>query len=464
MIMSFVMLAATESVPPSDDCLGAAMPWQRRPLTCGLTDLPLERLPPLLGGRGASALSYEPPNACYINWAQTDEMPLSGYTFSEAEPVSTSNTGNLVWMYGARLLLNKNVTHIDVDFAQRNSLTASALLMPQANILRPYEASTAMNIAHVVKSSASLEQTVRQLNVPTLALGIGMQAAHTQNPRNLTLPAGQLQFLQSIAERGAFSVRGHFTERVIRHNAGPKPIVAGCPSLFVNMQANLGELLEHAYRAIPRQAERRSLKFAVGLPTNSNDCRPRLCLNLLQLVADNPGSFVVIQQSSDYAIINKYGAQTALPYNSTRFFYDVHSWARALHAVDAVIAPRIHGSMMGLAAVKPTVTIATDARIMEMTDVMQVPYFLHRDSALHSTPRLDARRIFQSAADQFDGNAFDANRRRLAAKYRSMFDLIKMPLHPAVLEMAQAHDAAASATASTVKGEAHSSRLSSETE
>jgi hypothetical protein len=409
--------------------------WLLQPYDCGVRELPLERLPKLLRHDEAPTAATA---VCLIHWPQTDQEPLSGYDFSEATRVGTANMGNLVWMYAARSLLNPAIAHVGEATARARGLNGSALLMPQANILRPVESTASAVLAKSAAYARGMGDTVVRNNLPTLVLGIGSQALRGSDPRSLSLGPDHLRFLREAGQRGVISVRGQFTADLIDHNGGPPTVVAGCPSLFLNKAARLGRTLHEAYNSLPALAATRKLTFAVGLPSDPL-ASDRLCGTLLRLVADHPGSFVVVQDANDYTCLDTFGPKLKLSFRSVRFFYSVRGWARALGTVDAVVSARIHGSMIGLAARKPTVAIATDNRVWELAEAMGVPY-LWQDAPAVRVARIDVASIFSKVASSFDGAAFDANRGRIAAMYRDMFARVGIPLHPAVLQMAAARE------------------------
>ena len=92
-------------------------------------------------------------------------------------------------------------------------------------------------------------------------------------------------------------------------------------------------------------------------------------------------------------------------------FFDAAVWMEHYRRFDFVVGTRIHGVMLALQAGVPALCIAHDSRTLELCETMKVPHVLARDH-----PR-------GLAEDQlwplfhFDGAEFDANRRRLGARY-----------------------------------------------
>lgn len=394
----------------------------------------VEALPGLLVGSGGPAPAGR---VCLVYVARdVTPEPISGLSFDAATLLGTRNLGNQVWEYAARSLLSPEVAQAQPGVGRRRQ--ASALLVPQANCLRTREDTSPAVFNSSAAEVERLADMVVQHNLPTLIVGIGAQSARGADPQTRTLAPEHLRLLREVSQRGAISVRGQFTADVIQHNGGPPTVVAGCPSLFLNKDLHLGRRLQDAYCGLPALSSTRQLRFAVGLPAGCLSAE-QLTIALLRLVGSTPGSFVVVQDANDYTCIDRYGPKAKLSYRSVRYFYSVPAWAEALHEVDALVSARIHGSMMGLAVVKPVVVIATDMRILELAEAMRMPYIVMDVPALQATS-IDTAGIWARMATSFDGAAFDANRYRIASLYRNMFDRIGMPLHPAVQGMAAAHE------------------------
>ena len=155
---------------------------------------------------------------------------------------------------------------------------------------------------------------------------------------------------------------------------------------------------------------------------------PNLLKLLIGICRNFPKAFIVVQTPGDYSSIREAKSKYKLRIKDTqvRYFYDIQAWRRALRQVDLVFGARIHGSMMGIYAGRPTLTIANDQRILEMVEQMMLPHETIFD--MYDVPQ-NFHRIkevllehVRGAAAKFDGNAFDRNRARIAQAYVRMFD------------------------------------------
>ena len=128
----------------------------------------------------------------------------------------------------------------------------------------------------------------------------------------------------------------------------------------------------------------------------------------------------------------------AMVLKASRIFYDVEAWRRALVGLDVVIGPRIHGSMLALAAGTPTITFAFDARISELCESMRLacaqPHELEPEPPGGGVGNLEA--FITRVASGFDGAAFDARRAEVAARYVELFRTAGVELNPRVAALA----------------------------
>lgn len=151
----------------------------------------------------------------------------------EAKALRTKdgNVGNFIWMYGATRMMNPYTTEIK-NMKNPDDSRVSALVMASANALNlasgtaDYE--TMKNVVN------SLANVVRNINKPTILLGIGIQAefADIEETKSIKLYEHQVTFMNEIAERSigkSVSVRGEFTETACINAGVENCISLGCP-------------------------------------------------------------------------------------------------------------------------------------------------------------------------------------------------------------------------------------------
>ncbi|EFN52219.1 hypothetical protein CHLNCDRAFT_139069 [Chlorella variabilis] len=382
-----------------------------------------------------------------------------GLTLSEAKPIATDNSGNLVWAYGARCLLDPNTTE-PVALVPPYTEHIDAFLLPQANLL--------MNISNydMVRGYTSFVLKVsRAVKAPIAVIGIGSQVRFDDAPlleegadmsaaaaSAVQLHPQQVAFLKQVeASGGIITTRGKFTAAIIEGNGLPPPLPLGCPSVFINHNPRLGAVLQRKWDAVLRRRDP-NLRLAVTLPAIPGD-QP-YPLGLVSLLARRvleayPNSVVVLQTSRDEDTLDAMHSHFGLYLRPSRirYFYDVESWIAGLKSCcDLVWGFRIHGTMAGVAAEVPGIVIARDFRIRELAEAMALPTVDMFDPATMETSagRLDPDTFdlfdFLAAVKGFDGQRFDARRRKAAKVYSAEFQRMKLPLHPGVEAIAELPD------------------------
>jgi polysaccharide pyruvyl transferase WcaK-like protein len=91
--------------------------------------------------------------------------------------------------------------------------------------------------------------------------------------------------------------------------------------------------------------------------------------------------------------------------------YSVDSWKFALRGYSHSLGTRIHGAMISLAAVLPTICITHDTRTRELCEIMKVPSF----AANLVRPDSSVKEIF--AEVRLAADVFEDNRSTLAKSY-----------------------------------------------
>ena len=83
----------------------------------------------------------------------------------------------------------------------------------------------------------------------------------------------------------------------------------------------------------------------------------------------------------------------------------------------------------------PAVAIATDYRILELVEAMNIA---HTDifNPLLDPATFDLYKFVESVRPSFDSAAFDANRRRIAREYAELLAATHVSLHPGIAAIA----------------------------
>lgn len=223
--------------------------------------------------------------------------------------------------------------------------------------------------------------------------------------------------------------------------------IVGCPSLFLNPSPALGRLIERKAGTAPRR-----VAVAAGGPRWKH--LARIEQSLTRIVTSTDGAYVCQAPFSMLALAH--GDETELSGEELdtcreyvdremsikdfrawvrRFaaaFYDVPEWIEFLRAFDFVVGTRIHGVVLGLQAGIPALCVVSDSRTRELCETMAVPHVVAR-AYPGGFGRDELMSLFES---RFNGDEFDANRRRLAVAYCALLQENRLVPDPVLRELA----------------------------
>lgn len=343
---------------------------------------------------------------------------ISAFQSTESLYDAVGNTGNLAFTYAISRQVGAANRHVRWNAPSADLKAAGDLaVMTAANQLGPHA-----DLAKVAEKLASTDQKL-------VVLGLGAQS--TIDGAIPDLPQGTLDFLAEARRHAPASgpnitVRGPFTKKVLDHYGfGDCAEVMGCPSLFINPNPRLGQLIARNLRRPQRIA------VAAGSYTRPN--HREVERKLVQLVTQTSGSYVgqhplqMVQltrgeakrlSSADLGKSRDYLMPDASLPRFIRWtrrhgnvFFDIPSWMEHYRHFDLVTGMRIHGVMVALQAGVPALCIVHDSRTLELCETMMVPHV--RADALPEN--LSPQAMMDLV--RFDAAAFDANRQRLAGRY-----------------------------------------------
>lgn len=337
----------------------------------------------------------------------------------------TNNTGNLAFRYAIYKHLGRNAAVASWGTpAEKVNALGDLAVFPCSNQLGP---------SSNCRGRADLTS---QLKIPVLAIGLGAQSSSKDEFPEI--PEDTLRWVRAISERRApgttnLTLRGEFTRRVLERAGIVDGVeVLGCPSLFISDDPFLGRrIAERMSRGMPAR-----VGVAAGNPYKTHVFD--LERSLFALASRTGGAYVVQQplpfikaargefdqvnlawQKRLLALVEgtplRQDSQV-LPRNITVFF-DVEAWMEDLRRHDLVIGTRIHGTMLAIQAGVPAICITHDSRTEEMCQTMGIP-----NLPAHSL--VDQPVSLASLWDrlEFDPDAFDQNRARLAKRYVAVLE------------------------------------------
>lgn len=258
---------------------------------------------------------------------------------------------------------------------------------------------------------------------PFLIFGIGVKG-QTHNK----LGNASTNFVREINDRletagGLATTRGSIAYNLSRSSGLTsdrfRPLCG--PSLLLNVQPNLGKILETKFRDVEKRAERGD-RLRVGVAVHGQSRGP------VHVLVDDmlEREYEVFQFSQDVASVEKFSH--IYPHVESHIFFDVETWVRTLaDKVDFYIGERIHGSMAAVAAEVPTITVTVDARQREFTDCTRLARIDVRQAQHLADDGIVA--FIHEGVKNFDGTRFDKNRANKASEYAKAFDAVGIQLN-----------------------------------
>jgi hypothetical protein len=357
--------------------------------------------------------------------------PSNEKSSAEINVLVGGNTGNLAFHYALdKVLVNKKEV---LPWNCEKVVSDDAVgVFPCANQLG----------RHV--DMASVSSWLDQHSTPMVAIGLGAQSRVKSGSRVLDyeipyLSQGTVDFVRKLVEHAPtdhpnITLRGEFSARVMKSlGLSDKAEVLGCPTLFINENRNLGEIIKQK-----RCQGGCRVAFACG----TTGWNAVLHNRLAELITKNDGAFVV-QHDMNF-LMAALGRYSELPseyreqirkflradLDERRFddwfkhyghvFFDIPEWMDFYRDFDFVVGPRIHGVMLALQAGVPGLCIAIDSRTTELCEMMKVPY-VPIEKVSSGMDYDDFERYFN-----FDAKAFDLNRQMLAAKFCNFLENNKL--------------------------------------
>lgn len=353
----------------------------------------------------------------------------AGLSFEAAQGVATNNFGNMVWKHAAPRLFDLNRSDLQcVMYSDANDAKqVSAVLYPTANwVFNESDADTPWNVQQK-KGANYLNGLFGSMKTSILFVGVGCQAEFdTGGPENFVMDRAQVAVFETIMQQTPIiAVRGAYTSAVFRNHGIAGAVAVGCPSLFWNHNPQLGQVVEQKLRTLEKIPPS-ELRVGITLFLRRVGSNIEVLLAMLEKF---PKAKVILQANGDTNImyeLQKANGGTPVPKDRTVFFYNPYTWQKELQQdYDVIVGHRIHGSMMALAAEVPMIVFPGDHRINELARTMMLPVM---NQEAFGEPTFD---IYEAARTvDFDGAAFDCNRRSVARIYNDWFATAGMAAHP----------------------------------
>lgn len=354
------------------------------------------------------------------------------------------NLGNLIWRFGATHLVNPYTTS---RMKSKGDLLPDALLEAAANLLYIPTNKNDTLPKKVENMTRNLVQLAEQLNVPSILIGIGLQAELPQN-QDLEHAVDSMQMhelsvtlLKTFASRApdaGFSVRGNITATMCRKAGILACVPIGCPSFTINRAKDLGSVLKHRWKGALQKSTTSFMRIAMHLPQMERGARfhEEVYKTLIRLYSQYDSMFV-LQSDYDYPQLKSRLSKAGIHWDTSRvmFFTSVVDWLDQLKTVDFVIGSRIHGTMAAVAAGAACLILPTDFRTLEMAQAMNIPMIAGAELDELDAATFNLTATMEKVLSRFDFVEFEKTRRAAIRTYSDILAGMDIEIHPELLEV-----------------------------
>jgi hypothetical protein len=333
------------------------------------------------------------------------------------------NTGNLVFLYGLFKVIENLKSIINVNI---NELDDYIKIWGCSNFLNPK------------KQMFVSDSYIYTDNKPMILLGLGAQAENETDP--FVLGESNSNWLSvvdkmRVNQHSNIAVRGDFTKYIIDDdNKKIKPVILGCPSLFINPDKNIGLLLSRRVlepmvniAVLPgpwvslnkrsMSIERMIVEFAEKY---NGDLIFQSNINIFKMYYQNKNELddLEIERLREFIKPNLNNNDFYFWFRrKAKIFDNVPTWIGYLKSLNFVIGNRIHGVALSLQSGTPAICITTDARQEELCKTMFIPYI--QSNNFNYSIDIDACR---ELLIKHDWQAFDTNRKKIAELFVEFLD------------------------------------------
>lgn len=316
--------------------------------------------------------------------------PLDNLTPREVLAKNTigNNMGNMLFPYSLFRTLMTEDTQIDTirfnrpmkrkDAAQINQ-EYDCLVLPFANAFR-------ISFMDELRGITSL---VKQLKIPCVVTGVGIQTALGKQMRNPELAAVVKDFVKAILDKSdCLGLRGEYTADYLKSlgfSEGKDYTVIGCPSLYT-----YGKDLPKPRRHKLTSESKVSTNSKIFLPQNFHDFVhrsrqelpnsyyiPQVIEEIFRMYAGKPFPQKYTEIAPEHFPMDF--SDPIYTEDRTRFFVNADSWLDFLRGMDFSIGSRIHGNIAAILAGVPAYVLVSDKRVLELVDYHNIPHSMISD-------------------------------------------------------------------------------------
>jgi hypothetical protein len=299
------------------------------------------------------------------------------------------NTGNLLFTYGILSFLDPDKVLVE-EIPGKPPDYFNLIIFAFSNLIR-HKSNLRLDTLY-----QDLLEIVRTYKCPFLVFGLGSQSTIADVINHFaTLSPVLLELLRELSTRcQIIFARDENTRHILTFLEIHNVVVCGCPSILLNRNHQLGELIAQRIRAPPSTSICIAYQSFDWVNTYLREW-PR-----------------IVQEPSDLLVVS--------PDIETHLFFNLHSWCTYLQTKDICIGPRIHGTIAGLMVERLGINICHDVRTRGLCTTMHLPYIDIVDIGF------DIQQMIQKI--RFDPILFTSRRQEFARSYMEALQFLHVPI------------------------------------
>lgn len=250
---------------------------------------------------------------------------------------------------------------------------------------------TFSNIVNPDADEPQLSDIIRRINIPVVAIGIGIQEEFPADLSELK-PSVRDLFLALDEKAVLFGVRGDSTKDWLNRAGLKTPVAVGCPSMFVYPRniyhltppKKIDSIISAGHMGavnLRENGNKRGTQLIQGFA--AGETHPKEISYVFQgemrhypSLKKNIFSYNEATSTIDFEAastdIEKFSGRKQ-PFTKFYSFNDVAAWRQACMRYDVFIGDRIHGAVAAMQAGVPALVLHSDLRVRELTAFHGIP-------------------------------------------------------------------------------------------
>lgn len=344
------------------------------------------------------------------------------------------NSGNLLFLNAGLTFLSPASinTIVNVNVIQKHE-DFDVIIFMFANLIGVHTGENYIN---------KLTQILSNTNCKCITMGLGSQIEYSVFEKNPNMFNPKLvALLKMLSERCRnIFVRDINTKQVLSKMCVNNTIVTGCPSILLNNNSRLGDIIEEKITRLKNNPH----EILATVNYQSSEHTDPFTQKIIKLAKKYEYPIII---QDDLTTLNKLYVDsskymplidqefTPLEFKTRfRFFYKITPWLSYLKDFNLCIGARIHGAIINIISENVGINICHDVRTRGLCQTLCIPYIDVQDF-MKLKDDLNISHILSLI--QFNKAEFNKARLYAAKSYLEEFEFLKVPVSDHLKDMVQ---------------------------